>query len=79
MSLLAVLALAGRPLTVEDAGAVMGWPHDRVELAATELVDRAVVLDARTSLRISHDLIREAAVGDLSGPTTRRLQRRIAE
>ena len=79
MSLLAVLALAGRPLSVEDAGAVMGWPHDRVELAATELVDRGVVLDARTSLRISHDLIREAAVGDLSGPTTRRLQRRIAE
>ena len=79
MSLLAVLALAGRPLSVEDAGAVMGWPHDRVVLAATELVDRGVVLDARTSLRISHDLIREAAVGDLSGPTTRRLQRRIAE
>ena len=79
MSLLAVLALAGRPLSVEDAGAVMGWPHDRVELAATELVDRGVVLDARTSLRISHDLIREAAVGDLPGPTTRRLQRRIAE
>ena len=25
MSLLAVLALAGRPLSVEDAGAVMGW------------------------------------------------------
>src|SRR4029453_9942788 len=79
MSLLAVLALAGRPLTVEDAGAVMGWPHDRVEAAATGLVDRGVVLDARTSLRISHDLIREAAMGDLSGPTTRRLQRRIAE
>src|SRR4051794_31327799 len=79
MSLLAVLALAGRPLSVHDAAAVTGWPHDRVELAATELVDRGVVLDARTSLRISHDLIREAAVGDLPGATTRRLQRRIAE
>jgi DNA-binding CsgD family transcriptional regulator/tetratricopeptide (TPR) repeat protein len=78
-SLLAVLALAGRPLSVEDAAAVTGWPHQRVELATAELVDRGVVLDARMSLRLSHDLIREAAACDLPEQTRRRLQRRIAE
>jgi DNA-binding CsgD family transcriptional regulator/tetratricopeptide (TPR) repeat protein len=78
-SLLAVLALAGRPLSVEDAAAVTGWPHQRVGLAAAELVDLGVVLDARTSLSLSHDLIREAVVRDLPEQTGRRLQRRIAE
>ena len=77
--LLAVLALAGRPLTVEDAEALTGWPRRRVERATAELVDRGVVLDTRTSLKLSHDLIREAAVSDLPEQTTRLLHRRLAE
>lgn len=78
-SLLALLALAGRPLGVDDAVALTGWPRQRVERATAELVDRGVVLDSRTSLRLSHDLIREAAASELPEQTRRQLHRRLAE
>jgi DNA-binding CsgD family transcriptional regulator/tetratricopeptide (TPR) repeat protein len=77
-SLLALLVVAGRPMSVEDAGAVLGCSPGRISAAATELVNRGVVVQAGAALRLAHDLIREAAEGDVGVEERRRLHRRLA-
>jgi DNA-binding CsgD family transcriptional regulator/tetratricopeptide (TPR) repeat protein len=77
-SLLALLAVAARPMSVEDAGAVLGWSPGRTSGAAADLVRRGVVVQARAALRLAHDLIREAVEGGLAVEERRRLHRRLA-
>jgi DNA-binding CsgD family transcriptional regulator/tetratricopeptide (TPR) repeat protein len=77
-SLLALLVVAGRPMSVEDAGAVIGWSPGRVSAAATELVNRGVVVQTGAALRLAHDLIREAVEGEVAVEERRRLHRRLA-
>jgi DNA-binding CsgD family transcriptional regulator/tetratricopeptide (TPR) repeat protein len=77
-SLLAMLVVVGRPMSVEDAGAVLGWSPGRISAAATELVNRGVVVQAGAALRLAHDLIREAVEGEVAVEERRRLHRRLA-
>src|SRR5207247_7739009 len=78
-SLLALLAVAGRPLSLPDAATVVGWPLPRLEGALRELRDRGLVLEAGGAARLAHDLIREAAAAELPDEVRRRLHHGLAE
>ncbi len=77
--LLAVLAIVGRPASVDELARVDGWPPERIAGALSELVDRGVVLSSAGTARIAHDLIRAAATRDLPDDASRRLHVRVAE
>jgi DNA-binding CsgD family transcriptional regulator len=76
---LGVLAILGRPASVEELARVDGWPLEPIAGALSELVDRGVVLTSAGTARIAHDLIRAAATRDLSDDASRRLHVRVAE
>jgi DNA-binding CsgD family transcriptional regulator len=79
-ALLALLAVAGRPLALADAAALEEWPGERVDHAATELVTRGVALETATAgLRLAHDLVREAAYRDVPEEARRALHGRLAD
>jgi DNA-binding CsgD family transcriptional regulator len=77
--LLALLAVAGRPLALWDTAGLTGWDPERAEHAARELVARGVAIEAGGTVRLAHDLIRAAAVREI--PEERRvdIQRRVGE
>jgi DNA-binding CsgD family transcriptional regulator/tetratricopeptide (TPR) repeat protein len=77
-SLLALLVVAARPLSIGDAGAVLAWSAERISEAAAQLVNRGVVVQAGPALRLAHDLIREAVERDLGREDRQRLHRRLA-
>jgi DNA-binding CsgD family transcriptional regulator len=77
--LLGVLAIVGRPASVEELARVDGWPPERIAGALAELVDRGVVLSSAGTARIAHDLVRAAATRDLPDDASRRLHARVAE
>ena len=63
--LLALLAVAGRPLAFDDAAELKGWEMSRLERALRELVSRGVAVDSGGRVWLAHDLIRVAAVGEV--------------
>jgi DNA-binding CsgD family transcriptional regulator len=77
-ALLAALAVGGRPLTADDLGWVLEWQAERVRHAARELINAGLVVEAAGMLRTAHDLIREAAQGDIPSATGGRLHARFA-
>jgi DNA-binding CsgD family transcriptional regulator len=77
--LLALLAVAGRPLVLGDAAELNGWDVSRVELAVRELVSRGVAVDSGGMLRLAHDLIRVAAAGELPEEQRLDVHRRVGE
>jgi len=78
-TLLGLLAVAGRPLPLQDAAILADWPPSRLEPAVRELADRGLVVEAGGAVRLSHDLIRETAVAELPDEVRRRLHHRLAE
>jgi DNA-binding CsgD family transcriptional regulator len=78
-TLLALLAVAARPISVADACALAEWPSARLSNALKELVDRGLVREVGGSARLAHDLIRGAAVAELADDVRRRIHRRLAE
>jgi DNA-binding CsgD family transcriptional regulator len=78
-SLLALLAVAGRPLLAVIAAALSDWPLSRLERALRELVDRGLVVETGSTARLAHDLIREAAVAELPDEVRVSLHRRLAQ
>jgi DNA-binding NarL/FixJ family response regulator len=78
-TLLGLLAVAARPISVADGCALAEWPLPRLERALQELVDRGIVVEARGSARLAHDLVREAAVAGLADDVRPRIHRRLAE
>ena len=78
-SLLALLAVAGRPLTLDEAAALQRWPPERVEGAAAQLASRGLAVESGGVLRPAHDLLREAALRGLPDESRRALHRRLAE
>jgi len=78
-ALLALLAVIGRPFLAAGAADVLEWPIQCVDAARAELVARGIAVDAVGALRLTHDLIREAALADLPEIARRRLHRRVAE
>jgi DNA-binding CsgD family transcriptional regulator len=77
--LFSVLVVATRPLRLADAAEIEGWPLERVERAAMELVTRGVAIESAGTIRPAHDLIRAAASADLPVESLRRIHRRLAE
>jgi hypothetical protein len=77
--LLALLAVAGRPLALGDAAGLNGWDSERAEHAARELVGRGIATETGGTVRLAHDLIRAAAVREI--PEERRvdIHRRVGE
>jgi DNA-binding NarL/FixJ family response regulator len=78
-SLLALLAVAGRPLTLDQVAALQHWPPERIDGAATQLMSRGLAVESGGVLRLAHDLIREAALRDLPSESRQALHRRLAE
>jgi DNA-binding CsgD family transcriptional regulator len=77
--LFALLVVAARPFTAADAAELLGWPRERAERAADVLANRALVLRESESVRIAHDLIREAAQRELPEAESRRLHGLLAD
>ena len=77
--LCSVLVVASRPLRLADAAEIGGWPLERVERGAMELVTHGVAVEIAGGVRLAHDLIRAAALADLPIESRRRIHRRLAE
>jgi DNA-binding CsgD family transcriptional regulator len=69
--LLALLAIAARPLSPPELATLLAWPKARTEHAVAELELSALVIVDGTSIRLAHDLIRSSAEARLS-PARRR-------
>ena len=74
----ALLVAAARPLPIADVSELLGWPEARVGAAAAGLVNHALAILESGSLRIAHDLLREAAERQLPEDESRRLHARLA-
>jgi DNA-binding CsgD family transcriptional regulator len=78
-ALLALLAVAARPLALTDAAELTGWDDGRTQYAVRELVTRGLAVESTGAVRLVHDLIRAAAARDLPDEQRMRLHRRISE
>jgi DNA-binding CsgD family transcriptional regulator/tetratricopeptide (TPR) repeat protein len=78
VDLFALLALAGRPLLLEEASEVQDWPLARLEAAASGLVRRGLAVEEEASLRTVHDLIRSAGEERVAVGRRRRVHQRLA-
>jgi DNA-binding NarL/FixJ family response regulator len=65
-------------LEADDLGWVLEWQPERVRHVARELISGGLVVEVAGMLRIAHDLIREAAQGDIPSATGERLHARFA-
>jgi DNA-binding NarL/FixJ family response regulator len=77
--LMALLAVAGRPLHVPETASVLEWQEARVDDAAEELIRVGLAVVDGLVIRLSHDLIRDAALASLPGRQAVSLHRRLAE
>ena len=77
--LLALLAVASRPLALGDAAELIGWQAERAAHAAAELGARGVAIDSAGTLSPAHDLIREAALREIPDERRLDLHRRVAD
>lgn len=59
--LFTLLVAAARPLALADAQVLLGWEEARVRTTASRLVNHALVVQEGGSVRVAHDLLREAA------------------
>jgi DNA-binding NarL/FixJ family response regulator len=77
--LLALLAVAGRPLAFGDVAELEGWNVSRVERAVRELVSRGIAVDSGGTVRLTHDLIRIAAAGEIPEEQRLDVHRRLGD
>jgi DNA-binding CsgD family transcriptional regulator len=77
--LLALLAVAGRPLAFGDAGELKEWNVTRVERAVRELVSRGIAVDSGGTVRLAHDLIRVAAAAEVPEDHRLDVHRRLGD
>ncbi len=78
-ALLALLAVAARPLTLADTATLAEWEPARAEQAARELVVRGVAAESAGMFRLAHDLIRAAASAEIGDDRRRELHRRLGD
>ena len=77
--LLALLAIAARPLAMADAAELNDWHEARTQRAARELIGRGVAVDAAGLVRLAHDLIRDAAARELAEEQRARIHGRVGD
>jgi predicted ATPase len=78
-ALLALLAIAARPLTLTDASELNGWEVERTERAARELVARGIGTESAGALGLAHDLIRAAAAREIPDENRARIHGRVSD
>jgi len=78
-ALLALLAVAARPLALGDAEGLNGWDARRVERAANELVVRGVAVESGGTVRLAHDLIRIGAAGAIPDELRLEVHKRLGD
>jgi len=76
--LLNVLAVGARPFGREQLAELLTWQGGRLDQAARELVVRGLAVEEYGTLRLAHDLIREAAAATIPAATRQLLHRRLA-
>ncbi|MGO4604624.1 AAA family ATPase [Terrabacter sp. 2YAF2] len=76
---LTLLALVGRPLTVEDLVQLCSAAEGEVHGAVAGLEHRGLVVRAVGSYQVAHDLIRQGVLEGLSAPRSRQLHTRIVD
>ena len=77
--LFALLVVAAQPLDAGGAATLLGWEERQVNHYAAVLANRALAVREGTTVRVIHDLVREAAVRELPPEQQRRLHRLLAE
>jgi DNA-binding CsgD family transcriptional regulator len=77
-ALLALLAVAARPLALTEVATLEEWSSERAEHAADELVARGIALLSGSGVRLTHDLIRDAALAEVPEHSRRHIHRRLA-
>lgn len=75
--LLALLAVVGRPLALDDAALLQRWDDTRAAQAARELVGRGVAVETGGALAVGHDLLRLAALEQVPSSERLELHRRV--
>jgi DNA-binding CsgD family transcriptional regulator len=78
-TLVALLAVAGRPLAIADAAALNRWEAERIEQAGRELVVRGLAVESGAVLGLAHDLIRAAAAREVPEEQRIDIHRRVGE
>jgi len=78
-ALLALLSVAGRPLTLVDAAGLNGWDAERAEYAVRELESRGIAVESSGVIRLAHDLIRAAALRDIPEEVRLDVHRRVGD
>ena len=78
-ALLALLAVAARPLGMLAVADLYNWDVARAEQAARELTARGVTVDARGTISLAHDLIRAAAADEIPVDRRRELHRLLGD
>jgi DNA-binding NarL/FixJ family response regulator len=78
-ALLALLAIAARPLALADAAELCGWDEARTQQAARELIGRGVAVESAGALRLAHDLMRAAAAREIPDEQRARIHVRVGE
>ncbi|HEY3164152.1 MAG TPA: AAA family ATPase [Candidatus Limnocylindrales bacterium] len=78
-AVLAVLSVGARPFLIDELAELLHWEVGRVGHASSELVSRGLGVDAGGTIRLAHDLIREAASASLPATGRRRLHARLAD
>jgi DNA-binding CsgD family transcriptional regulator len=76
--LLALLAVATRPLAVSELETAMSWDQSRTDLAVAELERSGLAVVLGNAVDIAHDLIRTSAKAQLSGVQLRELHGLLA-
>jgi len=77
--LFALLVVAAQPLDAGGVAELLEWKQQRVVYHARVLANRALAVRDGSSLRVVHDLVREAALRELPDDQQRRLHGRLAE
>lgn len=77
-TLLALLVVIARPAMPDELAELQDWQETRVTAGLGQLVRRGLVVARGGVVRISHDLIRDAAAADLPAATVRTMHRRVA-
>src|SRR5437867_790369 len=73
--LVALLAVGGRPATIDEILRIEGWPEQRLLAALDDLIAKGLASRTGRSVSLVHDLVRAAADQRLSEETRRRLHR----
>lgn len=77
--LLNTLAVGARPFAQDELAACIGWKADRVAHAVRDLIGRGLAVDEHGTVRLPHDLIREAAAATIPAATRRSVHRQLAD